>query len=92
MDFDQTIRDIRKLFTIVSDGKEADVHLSFKGNSHGVTKPWVIKIDTKEALHETHEGAANELLSILKLELSKKISDLRAQVSRYEKSLGSFNN
>lgn len=92
MDFEQTVRDIKKIFAIVTDGKEADVHLSFKGNSHGVTKPWVIKIDTKEVVHETHDGAANELLSKLKLELSKKISDLKVQVASYEKSLGSFNN
>jgi len=92
MDFEQTIRDIKKIFTIITDGKEADVHLLFKGTTHGVTKPWIIKIDSKEAIHETYEGAADELLLKLKSELAKKIADLKAQVISYEKHLGSFNN
>lgn len=92
MQFEQTVRDIRKVFSIVSDGKDADVHLTFKGTSHGVSKPWHIKIDSRELNHETHDGAAEELLLKLKKELADKISSLEKMASDYRRSLGSFDN
>lgn len=92
MEFEQTIKEIRKIFSLITDGKESDVHLTYRGNSHGITMPWVLKIDSKEVIHENHEQAAKDLLLLLKKELANKISNLEQQTTAYRKALGSFNN
>lgn len=92
MEFEDNIKEIRRIFSLIVDGKDSDVHLTFRGYSHGITKPWVLKIDVKEVVHEDHEQAAVELLLLLKKELAEKISNLEKQASHYRKALGSFNN
>lgn len=91
MSFDADIKAIKKLVAAVT-GKDADVIVTYKGTSHGVTKPWQIKCNTRELDHETHDGGAAELLKTLKQELRDKIASTERQADDYRKVLGGMEN
>jgi len=91
MTFDRNIKDIKRLVGILT-GKDADVSITYKGTSHGVTKPWLIRCDARELTHETHEGGAAELAKNLRDEVLKKIADTKRQAAEYEKALGALEN
>jgi hypothetical protein len=91
MNFDTDIKDIKKLVAVLT-GKDADVSITYKGTAYGVTKPWLIRCDSREITHESHEGGAAELVKSLREELVKKISDTKKQAAEYEKALGALEN
>lgn len=92
MSFEQNVKDIKSVYYHLSGKDSPDVHLTYKGTSHGISKPWNLKIDIKEINSESFERAAEELLLSLKQELSAKISSMEQQAAQYRRALGSFDN
>lgn len=92
MSFEKNIIDIKQLYYILTGKESCDVHCQYKGTSGGVVNPWAIRIDTKEYLSTNHEDAAEGLLKLLKLDLSKKISNLEDEADKFKKALHTFNN
>ena len=91
MTFEDNIKLIKKLVAVLG-GKDSDVSITYKGTAYGVTKSWHIRCDTKEIQHESHEIGARELVTSLKAELQKKISDAEKQADDYRKALGALEN
>lgn len=91
MDFERNIKEIRKLVSTLS-GKDSEVYIIYKGTSHGVTKPWNVRCGNSELVHESCEGAAEDLVKILKKELMDKITSTERQVADYKKALGNLEN
>lgn len=91
MGFDLNIKDIKLIYCTLT-GKDTDVILTFKGTSFGVTKCWHIRCDQRELNHETYEGAAISMLSLLKKELADKIAMTEKQTAEYKKLLISIEN
>jgi hypothetical protein len=91
MDFENTILTIKKLYNLIAS-KDSDVVCTYKGTSYGVSIPWIIKIDNREAIGKTHIEAASILLEELRKELNNKIAGLELQAKQLRTSLGSFNN
>jgi hypothetical protein len=92
MSLSSDVIQIRKLTKILSSSKDAEVTITYKGTEYGVAKPWLIRCETNEATHETPEGAAQELLFILKNKLKAKIDSAEQEVNNLRKALGSFGN
>jgi 1,4-alpha-glucan branching enzyme len=86
MDYDTTVKAIRRLYAAIH-GKSPEITLTYKGTEYGVSKPWLIRCDAREAQCETHEAAAYELYKLLMKELSDKISGLEKQAKDYQKIL-----
>lgn len=91
MSFDANIKAIKKLVSAICGG-DNDVHITYQGNSHGVTKPWTIKCGTREIIHESHDGGADDLVKTLKKELQDKISSTERQAADYRRVLGGMEN
>lgn len=91
MSFENNIKEIKKLAAIVT-GKDSDVNLTYKGTSHGVSKPWHLVCNTREINSVSHEEAAEELVKILRKELLDKISSLERLAAEHRKVLGSLEN
>jgi hypothetical protein len=86
MKFEEIVIEIKKLHGILTN-KEADVCITYKGKRHGVTKPWNIKIDNKEANGEDEIKVALTLLSDISTELYNKINNLKAEAASLENIL-----
>lgn len=91
MDFAMNVQNIKKLTAILT-GKDTDVVLTYKGTGFGNTKPWHIRCESRETMHETYDGAAQELAASLKKELSDRIAFTEKQTADYKKALGSLDN
>lgn len=92
MDLDKTIKSIRNLYIILSGKADADVMLIYHGNSGGITKPWQIRVDAREAKHETHEGAINSLYDSLLDELKSKVKSTESEATRLRQALNQLGN
>lgn len=90
MDFESNIKNIKKLIFALS-GKDSDVILTYKGNSYGVTSPWNIRCDIREANSLTFELASLTLLNELNLELKNKIISSEKQTENFKRILNSIN-
>ncbi len=84
-------KNIRSLQQTLS-AKDADVALTYKGTSYGVSKPWHIRVGDRETNHETFEGALNGLTAILKQELSDKVRSTEGEVKRLRQVLSQMGN
>lgn len=82
MDVDTTIKTIQSLYKTLSGKADGDVSLTYKGNGYGVTKPWIARVDARESVHESYDGALGGLLNLLKKELADKIKSTELEVSR----------
>jgi hypothetical protein len=80
------VQEIKKLYELIFR-KDCDVHITFKGNYLKGT-PWHISIDNREASGLVLKSATETLLSALKEELSKKISQLESEAKSLRKALG----
>lgn len=86
MKFEDIVIEIKKFHSILTN-KECDVSITYKGKRHGITKPWNIKIDNKEADGETEIAAGTALLVNISNELDNKIKMLKAEAQSLEKAL-----
>lgn len=91
MSFDADVKAIKKLVAAVT-GKDDNVSITYKGNSHGVTKPWSIKCGSREIDHEHHDIGAAEMVKTLKQELRDKIASTERQANDYRQVLGGMEN
>ncbi len=82
MDVDATIKTIQSLHKTLSGKADGDVSLTYKGTAYGVTKPWVARVDAREFVHESYDGALGGLLTLLKKELADKIKSAESEVNR----------
>lgn len=86
MIFETNVKDIKKLILVLT-GKDAEVFITYKGSSYGVSNPWHIRCDAREAVGVTHDEAANVLLKNLKAELLGKIMSAEIQIEQYKSAL-----
>jgi hypothetical protein len=91
LNIEQAAKNIKKLTSAIN-GKDESVFIIYEGNGYGVSKPWTIRCDAKEAKDETIEGAAKNLINQLKSELAKKIAFNENQSNEYKKVLGALEN
>lgn len=92
IDVEATYRNIRTLYQTVLGKGDADVSVTYKGTSYGVTKSWHAKVDAREFLHETHEGALTGLLTMLKKELADKTKSAENEAQRLRQALNQLEN
>jgi len=92
MEFEPAVKAIRQTYKVLSGKSEAEVILTYKGTEYGVTQPWHIKVENREARHETHIGAANMLLEILKKELNDKVLSAEREAVALRKALNGLGN
>lgn len=92
MDVDATFKAIQSVFRTVSGKTEGDVSLTYKGTGYGVTKPWVARIEAREANHEEYDGALLELLTKLKQELADKVKSAESEVTRLRQAYNQLGN
>lgn len=90
LNIESNIKNIKKLiFTLL--GKDSDVILTYKGTSYGVTSPWHIRCDVREANSTTFELASQTLFDELNLELKNKIISSEKQTENFKNILNSIN-
>lgn len=92
MDLENSIKTIRKLYSIVSGKSESDVSITYKGTDGGVTKPWSVRVDSREVTSADHMDAITTLLNQLKKELADKIAYGERQVADFKKALKTLDN
>jgi len=92
IDVEATYKSIRAVYQTISGKGDADVMVTFKGTSYGVTKPWHAKVDARECNNETHDGALTTLLSMLKKELADKTSSAEKEALRLRQALNQLGN
>lgn len=92
MDFEASVKSIRKVYGVLTGKSDNDVIVTYKGTGYGQTKPWHIRIDAREAQHESHEGAAKTLLDTLKKELSDKVASTEREAETLRKALNNLGN
>lgn len=92
MNLEDTVKAIRTVYGALSGKGPADVSLTYKGLEYGVTEPWVIRIDSREAKSINYMEAAAALLKELRGELASKITSTEQQVADYKKALKSLDN
>ena len=86
MTFEKIVIEIRRIHYIATN-KDSDVHIVYKGTSHGITRPWNIKIDTKEADGTNELEAALNLFDLVKKDLSDRIKFMENQAASWKKEL-----
>ncbi len=92
MNLEDTVKTIRKLYATLSGKGGTDVHIMYKGTEYGVDKPWVIRIDAREAASTDCLSAATKLYLELKKELTDRIASMEAQTADFKKALKSLDN
>lgn len=92
MNLEETVKAIRKLYGAISGKGPAEVSLTYKGLEYGVTEPWLIRIDSREAKAKDYMTAAYTLLEDLKNELKQKVNSIEQQADDYKKALKSLDN
>jgi len=92
MDFEAAVKSIRKTYTILTGKSDVDVILTYKGTGYGVTEPWHVRIDAREAQDKTHDGAVKMLLDKLKKELNDKVLSTEREAEVLRKALNSLGN
>jgi len=86
MTFEKIIIEIKRIHSI-STNKDSSIFITYKGTSGGVTKPWNIKIDTKEADGTSEIEAALNLFNIVKDDLSERIKFMENQARQLKEAL-----
>jgi hypothetical protein len=89
MSFEKIIIEIKKIHSI-STNKDSSIFITYKGTSGGITKPWNIKIDSKEADGSSEIEAALNLFNIVKDDLTKQIATLDSQANAYRAALSNI--
>lgn len=92
IDVAATFKNIRSVYQTISGKSDADVTLTFKGTSYGVTKPWHAKVDAREINHEEYDGALVGLLNLLKKELADKTKSAENEANRLRQALNQLGN
>jgi hypothetical protein len=92
MDIDLAFKSIHSLYQTISTKDDAEVSLHYKGTRFGITKPWLIRIDTRTAESETFDGAIELLLRLLKKELETKVASMELESTRLRKVLIALEN
>lgn len=92
MNLEDTVKTIRKIYSVLSGKSGTDVIILYKGNEYGVDKPWVIRIDSREAADTNCLSAATKLFLELKKELTDRIASMEAQTSEFKKALKLLDN
>lgn len=87
MNVEQTVKDIKKLYTAVSGLSDHELSLTYKGTTYGLTSPWVVRIDKREVIAKSYDSGLQELLANLQDELAKKITTTRVQADALETAL-----
>ncbi len=90
MNIEQTVQDIRKLYTAISGKGDNEVVITHKGTSYGVKTPWHVRIDARETNAPTYEAAVESLRNILKSELQKKVEDMERSAQDLHRTLNSL--
>jgi hypothetical protein len=91
MTFEQNVKDIKRVYFVLTGKENPEVHISYRGHSGGIANPWSIRIDTREVHHANHEEGAQQLLIQLKQELIGKITNAEAEANAFRKALETFN-
>ena len=86
MTFEKIIIEIKRIHGIATN-KNSEVFIVYKGTSHGVTKPWNIKIDNHESNGTTEMEAALNLFTIVKTDLSDRIRFMEQQANDWKEAL-----
>jgi hypothetical protein len=87
MDFDEIVKEIKRIHSI-STNKDSEVYLTYKGTSGGISKPFNLKIDNREANATSSKEAALALFLLIKDDMLSKITVMEKQVSFYKEALG----
>ncbi len=90
MNIEQTVQDIKKLYTAISGKSDNEVIMTYKGTTYGVKSPWHIRIDARETNATTYEAAVESLRNILKSELQKKVEDMERSAQDLHRTLNSL--
>lgn len=90
MNIENTVKDIKKLYTAISGKSGDEVIMTYKGTGYGVSKPWHVRIDARETDAATYDAAVESLRSILKTELQKKVEDMERSAQALHQTLNSL--
>lgn len=86
MNLEDKIINIKKLNSTLS-GKDEEVSISYKGTSHGVTKPWYSRVGNFDSNSVSLEDSVNVLFNKLKAELKKRTESLESQVAQLKTAM-----
>lgn len=90
MNIEQTVQDIKKLYTAISGKGDNEVVMTYKGTSYGVKLPWHVRIDVRETNATNYVAAVETLRDILKVELQKKVEDMERSAQFLHQTLNSL--
>lgn len=90
MSIENTVQDIKKLYSAISGKSDNEVVMTYKGTAYGVKMPWHVRIDARETNAATHEAAVEALRNILKTELQKKVEDMERSAQDLHRTLNSL--
>lgn len=90
MSIENTVQDIKKLYSAITGKTGDDVVMTYKGTAYGVKTPWHIRIDARETNSTTYEAAVEALRNILKTELQKKVEDMERSAQDLHRTLNSL--
>jgi hypothetical protein len=76
MNIEQTVQDIKKLYTAISGKSDNEIVITYKGTSYGVKLPWHVRIDNREINATNYAAGIETLRDMLKVELQKKVEDM----------------
>jgi hypothetical protein len=90
----QTIDDqfklIRNLYQTLSQKFDADLTLTYKGTSGGVTLPYCLRIGNRESNGATPDVVLNALIVSLREELANEVKSTENKVERLKSALHSL--
>jgi hypothetical protein len=92
MDISSTVKTIHSLHKTISGKSDIDLIMVFKGYDAGISKPFIARIEAKECLHATFEGALKGLLTLLKGELATKVKFAEEEAIRLKSVLVQLEN
>lgn len=90
MNIENTVQDIKKLYSAISGKSDNEVVMTYKGTGYGVKTPWHVRIDARETDATTQEVAVESLRNILKVELQKKVEDMERSALVLQQTLNSL--
>ncbi len=91
-ELESLVKNIRQIYISFSGKADADVIIFYKSNSSGVTKPWIIRVDSHEYADVSVISAATGLFKMLRQKLTEKIASDERQIAELKKALGTLDN
>jgi hypothetical protein len=92
MDIESVVKGMRNIYHTLKGVSGVKVSITYVGLEAGITKPWIVSIESYRTESATAEGALLDMYNGLKSELITKTSSTEAEANRLKQFMATLDN